>query len=130
MFGNFVLNFGGYDSGIFALANPKKIVVSPSNNLFVIDGSNIIVFDQYGNGINIMKTEYNIKSINITFNNLLLNSVDRIFMSNLKSGDFKFSELKTEDEKAVLPIISSLIFNGKLYILNQNGIRIYGLVKS
>lgn len=130
LFGNFIMNFGGYDSGIYALVNPEKIVVSPSNNLYVLDGRKIIVFDQYGNGINVLDTDYDLRSINLVFNNLLLNTGDRIFITNLKSGNLKFLELKPDDKEAFQPIVSSLVFNGKLYILKQDEIRIYSLGKS
>ncbi len=129
LFGHFILNFGGFDGGSYALRNPKQMVVSPANVLYVIDGRNIILFDQYGNGINELETGIDLKSISITFNNLLINTDNQILLTNLKSGSFKFSELKTDDELNS-PIVSSLIFNGKLYILMDDQIRIYSLVKS
>ena len=129
LFGHFILNFGGFDGGSYALRNPKQMVVSPANVLYVIDGRSIILFDQYGNGINELETGIDLKSISITFNNLLINTDNQILLTNLKSGSFKFSELKTDDELSS-PIVSSLIFNGKLYILMDDQIRIYSLVKS
>jgi hypothetical protein len=130
LFGNFILNFGGFDSGNYALNNPKEMVVSPSNDLFVIDGKKIVIFDQYGNGINELQTEFELKSINLIFNNLLLNTGDKILMSNLKTGTLKFSELDLQDEKDVFPVVSCLLFSGKLYILKPNEIRIYNMVKN
>ncbi len=129
LFGHFILNFGGFDGGTYALRNPRQMAVSPANVLFVVDGRKIILFDQYGNGVNAIGTGVELKSINITFNNLVVNTDKLILLSNLKSGSFKFSELKTDDE-ITSPIISSLIFNGKLYILLADQIRIYSLGKS
>jgi hypothetical protein len=129
LFGHFILNFGGFDGGMYALRNPKKMVVSPSNNLFVLDGKNIMVFDQYGNGVNEIQTDFDLKSINLVFNNLLLNTDDMILMSDLKSGISKFSELKTDDD-LISPVVGSLLFKGKLYVLKPNEIRIYSLTKS
>jgi len=105
------------------------MVVSSSNILFVLDGRKIVLFDQYGNGVNEIKTDFDLKSINLMFNNLLINTDDKILMSNLKTGIFKFSELRTEDEETASGIVSSLIFNGKLYVLFPDEIRIYSLVK-
>jgi hypothetical protein len=129
LFGNFIMNFGGFDGGTYALVNPKQMVVSPSNELFVLDGSRIIVFDQYGNGINVIETEFNLKNINIVFNNLLLNTDNKVLLSNLKSGIFKFSEIILDDSESISPIVSSLLFNGTLYILKPDEIRIYSLTK-
>ncbi len=128
LFGHFILNFGGFDGGTYALRDPKQMVVSPSNVIYVIDGSKIILFDQYGNGINELETGIDLKSISISFSNLLVNTEKLILMSDLKSGTFNFSELKTDDELNS-PIISSLLFNGRLYILLADEIRIYNLVK-
>ncbi len=130
LFGNFIMNFGGFDAGAFALSNPKKMIVSASNNLYVLDDKKIIEFDQYGNGINIIETNANFKSITLIFNNMLLNTDDRIIMTNLKSPEFKFAEIKTDDTNLSEPIVSSLIFSGKLYLLIHEEIRIYSLVKS
>lgn len=130
LFGHFILNFGGFDSGNYALVNPEKMVVSPSNSLFVLDGKKIVVFDQYGNGVTELHTGFELKSINLIFNNLLLNTDTKILLSNLKSGDIKFSELKTEDEETLAGIVSTLIFNGKLYVLKPGEIRVYSLAKS
>ena len=130
LFGNFIMNFGGFDAGAFMLSNPKKMVVSASNNLYVLDDKKIIEFDQYGNGLNIVQTKEEFKSITLIFSNMLLNTNDRIIMTNLRSSGFKFIELKTDDKNLLAPIVSSLIFNGKLYILVPEEIRIYSLVKS
>jgi len=130
LFGHFILNFGGFDGGAYSLANPTQMVVSPANNLFVLDGNNIIVYDQYGNGVNEIETNFTLQSITLIFNNLLLNSEDKIMMSNLKSGTFKFSEVKTDDENSLSPIVSSLLFNGNLYVLKPGEIRIYSLAKN
>jgi hypothetical protein len=130
LFGNFIMNFGGFDAGIFALTNPKKMVVSASNNLYVLDDKKIIEFDQYGNGLNVIETDDNFKCMTLIFSNMLLNTDDRIIMKNVKESGFRFMEIKTDDTNLSEPIVSSLIFNGRLYILLSGEIRIYNLVKS
>jgi DNA-binding beta-propeller fold protein YncE len=130
LFGNFILNFGGFDGGSYALRNPIGMVVSAANNLFVLDGKRIIVFDQYGNGLNEIQANMVFKSITLIFSNMLLNTDDQIIMTNLKSGQFKFTQINTDDEEMPLPIVSSLIFNGKLYVLNKKEVRIYSLIKN
>jgi hypothetical protein len=129
LFGNFILNFGGFDAGSYALTDPKKMVVSASNNLFVLDGNRIVIFDQYGNGVNILETNTEFTSETLIFSNLVLNTDSRVMVKNLKSKDLKFSEIKTDTTDSPSIIISSLIFNGKLYILLPNEIRIYSYSK-
>ena len=36
-FGQFVQNFGGFDAGAFSLTDPRKLAVSPGNNIYVLD---------------------------------------------------------------------------------------------
>src|SRR5512135_2700024 len=88
LFGNFVMNFGGFDAGAYALSDPKKMVVSSANDLYVLDGQKIIEFDQYGNGLNIIQTITNYISITLISENMLLNTNDRIIMTNLELPEF------------------------------------------
>lgn len=130
LFGNFVMNFGGFDAGSYVLSNPKKMVVSSANILYVLDSRRIVEFDHYGNGLNAIQTDADYKCITLIFDNMLLNTDDKIIMTNLDSPESKFTEIKTDDAVNSKPIVSSFIFQGKLYVLNRDEIRIYNLVKS
>jgi hypothetical protein len=124
LFGNFIMNFGGFDAGIYALSNPKKFAVSPSNFIFVLDGKRIVVFDQYGNGVSIFNSDYDLESINIIFNNLTVNTKHNILLANLTS-QFSLSEILMEELEENTIIVSSLIFNSKLYVLTPEKIIVY-----
>jgi len=127
LFGNFIMNFGGFDAGACALSIPKKMVVSQSNNLYVLDDKRIIEFDQYGNGLNSIPTDNDFTCITLVFDNMMLNTDHQMVMINLKSPGFKFGTLKTDDPNLQEPFVSSLIFNGSLYVLTPAEIRIYKL---
>lgn len=125
LFGNFIQNFGSYDWGNFALNNPKKLAISASGNIYVIDGKNIIVFDQFGNGINKYNTGKNLAGINIIFNKMTINTKEEIYTADLNSPDaglLKAGLINFENKDA---FISSLIFNSKLYILTQKKILVF-----
>jgi hypothetical protein len=126
LFGNFIQNFGGYDAGDFSLEKPVKLAVSPVNNIYVLDKSRIIVFDQYGNGTESIHLGDSFKNLNIVFNKLTVNSDSEIFISVLNSADKALSKLTLMgiDEKP--EIISSLIYNNRLYILTPNEILVFG----
>jgi sugar lactone lactonase YvrE len=51
VFGNPQISFGGYDSGEGRLVNPRRLLVSTRNRVYVSDeeGGRIVVFDTYGN---------------------------------------------------------------------------------
>jgi len=124
LFGNFIMNFGGFDAGIYALSNPKQFAVSPDNFIFVLDGKRIVVFDQYGNGVSIFNSDYNLESINIIFNKLTVNTKHNILLANLNS-QFSLSEIIMEELEEKTSIVSSLIFNNKLYVLTPEKIIVY-----
>jgi len=41
--------FGGFDAGKGKLEKPTRIAIGPSDNVYVLDGSRILVFDSFGN---------------------------------------------------------------------------------
>ncbi len=128
-FGNFSQNFGGYDAGKFALSDPLKIAVSQNNDIYVIDGKRIVIFDQYGTGLSIIKTGLELKGINIIFNNLTLNTDTELFYANLSSKELNLTKIKLGDFNKFKGIISSLIFNQKLYVLTKSKILIFNIEK-
>jgi len=123
--GNFVLNFGGYDAGAYSLSAPQSIAISNSNNVYVSDGKQIVIFDQYGSGSGTIKSENELKSINITFNKLTANSDSIIYFCNLNSQDQALSKLILTGINKIPEIKSSFIFNNKLYVLIKDAILIF-----
>ena len=124
-YGSFQQNFGGYDAGQFMLNNPLQLAISSNYSIFVIDGNNIVVFDQYGNGLLQIDCGIELNSVRIIYNNLTVTSKDKVFYSNLNSKDSGLSQitLLNNDEKP--EIISSIIFNDKLYVLTSDSIMIF-----
>jgi hypothetical protein len=123
-FGQFAQNFGGFDAGAYALSDPKKLAVSPNNDIYVLDGKKLIIFDQYGNGLNIINLNENFSDINITGYNLTLTSDSLIYTSNFNKPEIKLTKITL-----IAPpgegFVSSLIFLKKLYILTRNEIWIF-----
>ena len=124
LFGNFIMNFGGFDAGIYALSNPKRFSISSNNFLFVLDGKRIVVFDHYGNGISTFNTDYDLTGINIIFNKMTVNTGKKIFYANL-SNQFSLNEMILDELEENTSIVSSLIFNNKLYVLTPEKIIVY-----
>ena len=123
-FGNFVQNFGGFDAGIYSLNNPKKLAVSPDNNIYVLDDKKLVIFDQYGNGIKIIPLDEDFIGINIIGNNLTLNSASDIYTANLNKQDVELIKAKLIANPKD-SFVSSLIFGQKLYVLTKNEIWIF-----
>lgn len=124
LLGNFISNFGGFDAGAYALSNPLCFAISKQNNIYVIDGKRLVVFDQYGNGVAKFNTDLNFKKINIIFNNLTVNTNNEIYCSSL-TDQFSLSKISLEDTNQNNDIVSSLIFGNKLYVLTPKEILIF-----
>jgi DNA-binding beta-propeller fold protein YncE len=129
LFGKYVLNFGGYDAGKYTLSDPLKLAVSPNNDIYVIDDKRIVVFDQYGNGLSIINSGENLKGINIIFSNMTVNTDSKILFANLSSPELALNTLSLNGIDITKDIISSLIFNGKLYVLTPNKILVFDYKK-
>jgi hypothetical protein len=125
IFGNFVQNFGGYDYGDYALQQPRQLAISPQNNIFVIDGKQIIVFDQYGNGVGKITGDYEFKSIRIIFNWMSVTTDNKILIANLRLPKLELKELTIEDKPGNISLVSALIFNKKLYLLSKKEILVF-----
>lgn len=129
IYGNYKQNFGGFDSGNFILNDPLQLAISSNNNVYVIDGEQIVVFDQYGNGVQKIDCGFDLRSIRIIFNFLVVTSGDKIFLSNLNSPDSKLTEIKLTGFEEISNLVSAIYFNNTLFILSDQSIGIYKLVK-
>lgn len=125
LFGNFIQQIGGYDYGSFSLSNPKQLAVSMQNEIYVVDGNYIYIYDNYGTGLNEIETPEEMVSIRIIFQWLTVNSEDSIYLSNLNSKEQKLSKADLTGYDEDIKIVSSLIFNSKLYVLTPNAILIF-----
>jgi hypothetical protein len=125
IFGNFLQNFGGYDYGNYALQKPIQLAVSMQNNIFVIDGNQIIMFDQYGNGTGKFTGTEDFTSIRIIFEWLTVTSKEKIYTANLRSPEMSLREVLLEGLEEETEIMSALIFNNKLYVLSKKEILIF-----
>jgi len=128
LFGNFIQNFGGYDYGSYSLQQPKQLAVSMQNNIFVIDNNQIVIFDAYGNGIGKAEEIDDFKSIRIIFNWLTVCTEENIFLANLKYPDLNLIEILLQGFDYKPGIVSSLVFNNKLYLLSKNNILVFNRV--
>ena len=125
IFGNFVQNFAGYDYGNYSLTNPKQLAISMQNNIYIIDENAILIFDQFGNVIGYAEGKQNFTGIKIIFNELVVNTTEKVFYANLRNPELNITEVKLIDYEEKIKIVSALIFNNKLYILTKNQILVF-----
>lgn len=127
IFGNYVFSFGGFDAGKFQLENPLQLAISSQNIIYVIDGSDILIFDQYGNGISRLTLNTKIKSIRILFDKLVVCTEEGIYYSDLRSSEAKLSKITVESLE-LQKIVSALLFNNKLYVLLNESILVFAKI--
>jgi len=128
--GEYQVTIGSYDAGMFALADPKQFGISSSTKIIVTDPPDLVIFDQFGNGIRKIQLPFSVDNINTTFENICVNNKSQIALfndANLESGNINPAIFNPglEDE-----IVDALIFNSKLYVLTKNTILIYKLFPS
>jgi hypothetical protein len=125
LFGNFILNFGGYNYGRYSLTDPVKISAGPNNNIFVAEKERIVIFDQYGNGAGDFLTGRQISDLNIVFNDLTIISGGTVLSAQLNSPELIIKEVTLNDYSPSYDPVSSFIFNKKLYILTPKKIDVF-----
>jgi len=130
LFGEFIQTFGGIDAGNFMLNNPVDFAVSHSVNSFIIDGSDIVVFDNYGNGLAKIETGLDLRGIKITSSSLTVNTEEEIYTADLSSPEFVLNKVNLASLDYKIKFISSLINKNKLYILTEKEILVFSLLKN
>ncbi len=125
LFGNYLMAIGGYDYGSYFLHDPKQLAISMQNNIYVLDGKEIYIYDNYGTAIGDIEIPEEMRSIRIIFQWLTINSDKKIYISNLNSKERKLIEVTLNGYDDEIEIVSSLVFNAKLYVLTPKSILIF-----
>lgn len=128
LFGNFQMNFGGIDAGAFRLKAPTSLAINSSGNIYVADENSIILFDQFGNGINKISLPDRIKSLKIIFDQLVIVTENSILYSDLSkdaSGNSATVIFSKNDQ--LREIVCGMFFNNKIYLLTPKSISVFTL---
>lgn len=123
-------SIGSFDAGPFALVNPKHFTITNDAKIIVVDSKNLILFDQFGNGIKEIQLPFEAENINATFQTICANDKSQIAYFaylDLESNNFNptIFKPKLEDD-----IEDSFLYNSKIYLLTKSTILIYKIVQS
>ncbi|MCX7797326.1 MAG: NHL repeat-containing protein [Melioribacter sp.] len=121
--GKFIMPIGTYESGNFALINPKVLTIY-NNKIFVVDNQRLLIFDLYGNNVTTLNLDFIPININSTYYGITINSSSKIYYS-ISKNNFNNYEFREFVPKINEVINDSIIFNNKLYILTPSKIIIY-----
>ncbi|VAX26670.1 hypothetical protein MNBD_IGNAVI01-626 [hydrothermal vent metagenome] len=127
--GVFLIEFGGYDSGEFQLVDPIKLGIAQDSKLFVLGDEIVTVFDQYGLGLFKLKLDFSAVNLNITFDNFVVNDEKELYYLNLRNPAKKIEKFAPPDLPEDAVIVEATIFNDRLYILTENEILVYSIIK-
>lgn len=122
LFGNFILNFGGYDAGDFVIKNPKKLIVTEENYVMILDGSSLLVFDQFGNGLSAAPLPGEFTSIDKYYKTITLTSDHTIFVSSYETNKLAFKKLPLPENSTSESFNSSMVVGDKVYALTPSTI--------
>lgn len=127
--GNYLQQIGNYDAGSYKLNDPVKFSISRDGRIFVLDGNEIFIFDQFGTGISKIRISEDVNNISIYDFNLTLTSDKKIFtidLRNVANGFVEFNPAEITDNEI---ITDSAFFNDKLFILTSKRILEYSVKK-
>lgn len=122
--GDYAMNFGGFDYGMFGLDQPIDMAIDDDNNIYILDQNKIKIFDSFGTGIKILVIENEAVSISIFKDVLTVNTPNKIYEYQLNVGaptSKNISIASLTDDK-----ISEVIVSGNyMFILTKKKIFIY-----
>lgn len=129
IFGNFIQNFGGLDAGRFQLSDPSQLAISSLNNIYIVDNNDIIVFDNFGNGLARLEFDNRLQSIRILFDILMVtDKSNNVFYSNLRSAESKIQKISLDYLFEEARIVSAITLNSSLYLLTEKNILIFSKI--
>ena len=128
--GNYVLQFGGYDAGKYYLSDPKRLAITNDNKIFVLDDSDLIIFDQFGNGLLRVKLSEKFSDLNITYDKLVLNNQKDIYYAFLGKNNFEFKKVNLTNYDLADEVVEALITGNNLFVLTKNNILSFKMKKA
>ena len=129
IFGKFVLKFGGFEDGDFSIKDPKKLIVTENNNVMVLDGKSLLIFDLFGNGLNITPLPENFSSIDKYYNTISLTGDSSIYVSSFEANELFFRKLLLPDLPDTGVFNASLVVGNKVYALTNTSIYCFLLIE-
>lgn len=122
--GNFSLEIGNYDAGSYALRDPIKFDISSDSKLFVLDGDEIKLFDQFGGGLHKFEIEPGAVNLQIQRDVLSISYPNKITLFYLRNKE-RNKVGYTFDEKDTIK--DSFVYKDQLFVLTENTILVYNL---
>ena len=87
-----------------------------------------MIFDQYGNSISKVSGIDDFISIRIIFEWMTLSTEKHIYIANLRASEITLKEVLLENLPLNTKIVTSLIFNNKLYLLTKKEILVFNRI--
>ncbi|KAB2909959.1 MAG: hypothetical protein LC102_09615 [Ignavibacteriales bacterium] len=128
-FGDYKGNFGGFNSGFYTLNRPGKLAAL-KNSIAVLDGTELVFFDLFGNFIKKSELDQKYHSVKLNEGVITLTSEDQILRAP-DNGNPEFIPVKInfkadDSENESRPgFVDSIISGDNLYILTENTILIF-----
>ena len=122
LFGKYILQFGGFDAGEFAIKSPVKLIVTENSNVLVLDGMSLILFDLFGNGVAKVSLPEKFNSIDKYYNSITLTGDSTIYVSSLKADKLSFTKANLAAVNGDTKFKSSLAVSNKIYALSNTTI--------
>ncbi len=120
--GQFVRDLGTFNGSVHALAEPKDIVISPDENVFVLDKNRIVIYDIFGNVLTVRELGPGVEPTSIAFGNrsLIITAPDCIRIVPLDSNpSFSIRRSSLIGAEVNEPFVDAVISGSSCIILTQ-----------
>ncbi len=120
--GQFIREIGSFNASHRTLIGPKDIVISPADEVFVLDKEKIIDYDIFGNILSVIELEKGFEPTSLSFgnNSLIVTSPDRIIILPLGSGrSLSITKASLIGSAATESFADAMVDGSKCIILTQ-----------
>jgi hypothetical protein len=129
-FGEFEKSIGDLNAGLGKLDNPSKMRIDDKDNLYVLDGRDIKIFDRFGNYIKKIDF-FHVEVINSFFiNQNLLYLINKRNLDIINNGGKTAYSIKLNNEETGEMEFNDILINGdKLFVLSAGKVCLFKITK-
>lgn len=124
-FGNYRGSFAGFDYGAFAMNEPVRLAIAPDNKVFVIDKTDLLVFDSFGNGLQRSFLPDEFTDMTFFTHQVTLTRYDAVYTARYKYPELDFKKAELNGSPFLDDYVSSTLVYDKLYVLTSKRVEIF-----
>lgn len=115
--------FADLSAGNYSLNNPVSFEIDKNNNIYCLDGNQIKIYDEFGNGLAKLPLASDLYRINASLQGITLTNDSEILFILFDKGSIQSSSFSIPESSDAA--VTSSVYNNKLFVLKKRAIEIF-----